>query len=174
VIDPLLDIASRMKYIRREVYILVLKALALQQKNELGQAVDVLGQALALAEPEGYKQVFLDEGEPMVNLLSQAAAHQHGHSYGRQILAAFKQKGSPATAPGEKKSPDGLVEPLSEREHEVLALISEGLSNREISMRLHITLSTVKGHTANIYGKLGVNSRTQAVSEAVRSGILKH
>ena len=85
----------------------------------------------------------------------------------------FKQNKPSPAAPVEEKSAQGsLLEPLSERELEVLALIAGGLSNREICARLHISLSTVKGHAANIYGKLGVNSRTRAISEAVRLGLL--
>jgi LuxR family maltose regulon positive regulatory protein len=173
VIDPLLNVANSMGHMRRVIHILVLKALALQHKKEVGLAVDVLGQTLALAEPEEYLQVFLDEGEPMARLLYQTIARGVSPVYAKKMLTAFSQKSSYVVVPGEKKAPvENLLEPISEREHEVLALIAAGLSNREISMRLHITLSTVKGHTANIYGKLGVNSRTQAISEAARLGIL--
>jgi LuxR family maltose regulon positive regulatory protein len=170
VIDPLLNVAKSMGYVRRVVSLLVLKALILQQKKEVGLAVEVLGQALALAEPEGYQRVFLDEGDSMAKLLSQALASGYSPVYAKKILTAFPQKISNA-----KQAPiTGLLEPLSQREQEVLVLISQGLSNREVGFRLHISLSTVKGHTANIYGKLGVNSRTQAISEAVRLGILHH
>ena len=173
VIGSLLNVAESLGHMHRAIYILVLKALALQQKKESGMAVDVLGQALALAEPEGYRQVFLDEGEPMARLLYQAIARGYSPTYTKKILAAFTPNSSPAGVLIDKESrAESLLEPLSEREREVLALIAAGLSNREISMRLHITLSTVKGHTANIYGKLGVKSRTQAISEATRLGIL--
>ncbi len=173
VIDPLLSIAETMGYMRRVIHCLVLKSLALQQMKEEKRAVDGVGQALALAEPEGYQQVFLEEGEPMVRLLYQAVVCGYSPDHARKILAAFTSKSPHAAFPGEEMaSPESLLEPLSEREREVLALIAGGLSNREISMRLHISLSTVKGHTANIYGKLGVNSRTQALSEAARLGIL--
>jgi len=173
VIDPLLGLASTHGYTRREIYLLLIKASALLQKNEVEKAVSVLGQALALAAPEGYKQVFLDEGEPMASLLCRAIAQGHSPIFAKKILAALTQKGSLTTIPGEKKpSQKDLFEPLSERELEVLALIAAGLTNREISLRLHISLSTVKGHTANIYGKLGVNSRTRAISEAARLSIL--
>ena len=111
----------------------------------------------------------------MAQLLYQAIQRRHSPVYARTILAAFRPNSSPAAVPGEKKLPaERLLEPLSERELEVLALLAEGLSNREIALRLHISLSTVKGHTANIYGKLGVNSRTMAIAEAVRLAILKH
>ena len=89
VIDPLLNVAETLGYMRRVIHILVLKALALQQKKETEMAVDVLGQALALAEPEGYQQVFLDEGEPMARLLYQAIARGYSPIYAKKILAAF-------------------------------------------------------------------------------------
>ena len=118
VIDPLLNVARSMGYVRRVLSLLVLKALILQQKKEEGHAVEVLGQALALAEPEGYQRVFLDEGEPMVHLLFQALASGYSPVYAKKILAAFPQKNSIA-----KKTPaEGLLEPLSQREQEVLAL----------------------------------------------------
>lgn len=173
VVDPLLKIAETLGYLRRVISLLVLRALILQQKKETLLAVDTLGRALELAEPEGYHRVFLDEGEPIVHLLNRAISRGCSPVYAREILAAFTSKVPSAVVSDEKKSsPEGLLEPLSERELEVLALIADGLSNREISMRLHISLSTVKGHTANIYGKLGVSSRTQAISEANRMGIL--
>jgi LuxR family maltose regulon positive regulatory protein len=172
VLESLLHIANSMGYMRRKIHLLVVKALVLQHDHEVEQAVDVLGEALALAAPEGYKQVFLDEGKPMTRLLSLAAAHGHSPDYAKKILAAFVPKSIFEGASAEKSPPAaGLIEPLSEREQEVLALIAAGLTNQEIAVRLHIALSTVKGHTANIYGKLGVNSRTQAIFAADRLGI---
>lgn len=173
VIDPLLDAANHLGYLRRAIYILALKALTLQKKKEMELAVEVLGQALALGEAEGYQQVFLDEGQPMAQLLYQAIARGCCASYAKKILAAFTPESRSTDGSAEKKAePERLLEPLSEREQEVLALIAAGLSNREMTLRLHISLSTVKGHIANIYGKLGVNSRTQALAEAIRLGIL--
>ncbi len=172
VIDSLLIAAESLGYMRRVIHIQVVKALALQQKAELGPAVEVLGQVLALAESEGYLQVFLEEGDPILRLLYQAMNRGHSPGYVKKILAAFSQKGTGSAVPEKKLPSEPLFEPLSERERQVLALIAAGLSNREICARLHISLSTVKGHTASIYGKLGVNSRTQAVSEANRLGLL--
>lgn len=175
VLEPLLNAANALGTMRRVIHILVLKALALQQRKELSQAVTVLGQALALAEPEEFQQVFLDEGEVIRPLLYQAIERGYSPLYARKILALVSQKSAAAGVPSTEKKPmEDLLEPLSEREREVLSLIAGGLSNRAISARLHISLSTVKGHAANIYGKLGVNSRTQAISEAARLGILIH
>ncbi len=172
VIESLLVEANRKKSNRRAIHLLVLKALALQQKRELERAVEALQEALEIAAPEGYRQVFLDEGEAMAQLLYQAIAQGRASLYAKKVLAGFKPS-SPAPVPGEIVPPEAkLLEPLSKREMEILALIAAGLSNREICASLHLSLSTVKGHTSNIYGKLGVKSRTQAVSEAARLKIL--
>jgi LuxR family maltose regulon positive regulatory protein len=158
-------------HLRRIIEILALKALALQQKGDLDGALQVIGGALALAEPEGYQRAFVDEGEPMAHLLYQAVALGVSPAYAGKLLTALSGENQ-AVLPA-KSSPDGgLIEPLSERELEVLQLIAEGLSNGEIAARLYISLSTVKGHTANIFGKLGVKNRTQAVSRARTLGLL--
>ena len=109
----------------------------------------------------------------MVKLLYQAVSKGIYPEYAnRLIAAAMKIKPSGAPIKSDRGKLDQLVEPLSEREIEVLQLIAGGLSNQEIANHLHISLSTVKGHTSNIYGKLGVHNRTQAVSRAVELGIL--
>jgi LuxR family maltose regulon positive regulatory protein len=88
---------------------------------------------------------------------------------GQRVAAAAK---GPARVLSPLDEPVVLAEPLSDREREVLALIAKGLSNRDIAERLYISLSTVKSHTASIYGKLGVHSRTEAVARANAWGIL--
>ncbi len=172
VLDSLLTAAEALGYMRRVIHILVLKALALEQKKETARAVEILRQTLTLAEPEGYLQVFLDDREPMARLLYKSMEQGYSPCYVKKILAAFSEQDALAAGPEKPLPAELLFEPLSERECQVLALIAAGLSNREICTHLHISLSTVKGHTASIYGKLGVNSRTQAVSEAIRLGLL--
>ncbi len=133
----------------------------MQAKRDLAQALSTLDQAMALAEPARYVRVFLDEGEPMARLLFQARAHHLGSLYLTELLAALpKEPGTaaPASQP--------LVEPLSGRELEVLKLIAAGHSNEEIASTLIISVKTAKRHISNIYGKLGVKSRTQAVALA--------
>jgi len=134
------------------------------------QAVSTLAGALALAEPEGYVRTFVDEGTPMGDLLSATldarqsgrldAAERISVSYLARLLASVAQE---AMVPAADKR---LPEPLSERELEVLALISAGKSNKEIARELFLSMSTVKTHINRLYRKLGARSRTEALSRA--------
>jgi LuxR family maltose regulon positive regulatory protein len=114
----------------------------------------------------------------MARLLLEAAARGIMPDYARRLLVVFEtetkdeRRRTKARDSSSVLRPSSLVEPLSERELEVLGLIAEGLTNQEIASRLFLALSTVKVHTRNIYGKLGVNSRTQAVAKARALGIL--
>ena len=155
--------------------VMVLQAVAHHAHGEKDKAVQLLGDALALAEPGGFIRTFVDEGIPMAQLLLEAAAHGIMPDYTRKLLAAFeageqRSKSKPHLPTPPPSQP--LVEPLSPRELEVLQLIAEGLSNREISERLFLALDTVKGHNRRIYGKLGVKNRTQAVNKARSLNIL--
>jgi LuxR family maltose regulon positive regulatory protein len=127
----------------------------------------VVGEALALAAVGGFIRLFVDEGPLMVRLLREAAARGTAPQYTQQVLAAFSPIGASLPRHGRVDgSPSALVEPLSERELEVLHSIAEGLSNQEIASRLYLSLHTVKVHSRNIYGKLDVHNRTQAVARA--------
>ncbi len=109
----------------------------------------------------------------MARLLYEALARGIAPDYVRRLLAAFPVAEPEQAAPSETQAPNSdLIEPLSERELEVLQLIAEGLTNPEIASRLFLSLNTVKAHTRNIYGKLGVHSRTQAVARARALGVL--
>jgi LuxR family maltose regulon positive regulatory protein len=142
----------------RVVEMSLLKALALEALGEREAALDSLEKGAVLAAPEGAMLTFLEFGRDLAVLLralkDQARSPQ---PYAGQLLRLF-----PATA----DSQAGLVEPLSARELEVLRLIASGKSNKEIAVALTVTLNTVKKHSSHIYGKLGVNGRTQAVARA--------
>ena len=164
-------LAEKRGFHRRIIEVLALKALALHQKGDLEGALQEIAKALALAEPEGYQRTFVDEGEPMSRLLYQAIARGTSSEYAGQLLGALSEE-SQRIESAIPPPAGNLIEPLSERELEVLGLIAEGLSNAEIARRLYISLSTVKGHTTNIFGKLGVRNRTGAVTRARSLGLL--
>lgn len=143
----------------RVIEILVLQALILQGKKDLERALDILGKALSLAEHEGYVRTFLDEGEPIIKLLHLAKLRHIGTGYAEDLLSAIGRSNTTI-----RPSAQLLIEPLSPREIEVLALIEAGCSNQEIASKLVISIPTVKRHISNLYAKLGVKSRTQAIS----------
>jgi ATP/maltotriose-dependent transcriptional regulator MalT len=157
------------------IAILALQSLALREKGKGEPAVSILTRALALAEPEGYVRTFADEGPPMAAVLSEVLETQRRGRlapevptyYLRRLLAAIDLDPSCAATPA-----SGLPESLSEREMEVLALITAGKSNRQIAKDLFVALSTVKTHVNNIHRKLDVRNRTQAVSRARELGLL--
>jgi LuxR family maltose regulon positive regulatory protein len=178
LLDRLSLAAERAGWVHEQIKILILRALALEACSDGEGALAALGRALTLAEPGGYVRTFVDEGLPMVRLLRRAAGRDIAPGYVGQLLAALKEemKEQERTAEPLPLAPasqaEGLVEPLSEREIEVLELVAQGLTNRQIAQRLFISQGTVKAHTSNIYGKLGVRSRTQAVARARALGIL--
>ena len=167
------DFNKMRRYQRRHIETLVLLSLAYDQKGDTDQATQILGNALSLAELEGYQRIFIDEGEPMAQLLYQAVTRHISPVYAGKLLKTLVEESPTTTSRKETPSQD-LIEPLSKRELEVLGLIAQGLSNEEIAGQLYISLSTIKGHTSNIYGKLNVNNRTQAVSQARRLGLIPH
>jgi LuxR family maltose regulon positive regulatory protein len=130
----------------------------------------MLTQALALAEPEGYLRVFLEEGSAMRELLRHAVSRGVAGEYTRRVLAAFDapiQAVAPAVLTGA-----ALLQPLTTREQEILRLIAAGLRNQEIADHLSISAATVKRHIANAYSKLGVGHRTEALARANELKIL--
>jgi LuxR family maltose regulon positive regulatory protein len=151
----------------RVIEILALRALAYQGKNNTIHALATMERAITLAQPEGYVRTFLDEGEAMLRLLKACRLRVEGLSkqyIEALLLATYGQKSEqpdlhPSTAPAET-----LIEPLTQRELEVLKLIESGCANQEIADQLVISITTVKRHISNIYAKLGVTSRTQAIA----------
>ena len=146
--------------------ILVLQALAHQAGGDMPAALAALERTLTLAEREGYVRIFVDEGSPMGSLLRAAAKKGTGASYVRRLLNAIDQ-----TAYGMPVD-QGLIEPLSERELDVLRLLGTDLDGPDIARELIVSLNTVRTHTKNIYAKLGVNSRRAAVRRAQELDLL--
>ena len=178
VLDSSIEHAHSYGRLNSIIHIGALQTLALDALGKRDAALKVLEFTLNLAEPEGYRRVFLNLGLPMARLLYQAAAREIGRTYIAKLLAAFEEE--PALARAEMAQPEMgigpklaiLVEPLSQRETEVLELLALGLSNREIADRLILSPHTIRSHTYNLYGKLGVHSRTQAVARARELGLL--
>jgi LuxR family maltose regulon positive regulatory protein len=165
-LDPLRQQVEAKDWRDERLKIMVLQAVAHHAHGEKDKAVQLLGDALALAEPGGFIRTFVDEGSPMAQLLSEVTARGIMPDYIAKLLAIFeaeeqKSKGKSYLPPAQP-----LIEPLSQRELEVLQLIAQGLSNREISERLYIALDTVKSHNRNIFSKLDVKNRTQAIGKA--------
>jgi LuxR family transcriptional regulator, maltose regulon positive regulatory protein len=146
---------------------LVLQALAHEAEGQISRALATLERALTLAEPEGYVRIFVDEGAAMRTLLRHAAAHGIVGPYTQRLLSAFEEAALPISAPGSR-----LVEPLTRREVEILRLVAAGMRNQEIADHLFISLSTVKRHIANTYGKLGASHRTEAIVRAKELDLL--
>jgi LuxR family maltose regulon positive regulatory protein len=167
VLEPLLSPAEAAGGFLRVAEVCLLKALAFQALSDVPAALLAIERALTLAQPEGYVRLFLDEGPPAARLLYQAAERGIRPAYVGRLLAAFPE------APSRLSSPSvSIVEPLTERERQILQLIAEGLTNKEIARKLVISVGTVKVHAHNVYGKLGVSGRTQAIAAAREMGLL--
>jgi LuxR family maltose regulon positive regulatory protein len=149
------------------IRVLALRALAFQALGDPKRAMEALEWALVLGGPPGYVRTFVDEGEPMAELLRRAMSQGIEPNYAARLLAAFDREVE-AGSPGMHS----LVEPLTDRELDVLRLIVAGFSNPEIADELVIAVSTVKTHINHVFGKLGVDSRTRAVARAQELGLV--
>ena len=150
----------------RVIEILVLRALARQALGDIPAALACLERAVTLAEPEGYVRVFIDEGAPIASLLQAAAKQGTARNYVRRLLAAVTE-----TGPGSPVQ-QALIEPLSERELDVLRLLGTELDGPDIARELMVSLNTVRTHTKHIYAKLAVTNRRAAVRRAAELGLL--
>jgi LuxR family maltose regulon positive regulatory protein len=166
----------------RLIQVLALKAQAQQAQNDTTLALEVLGEALSLAEPEGYCRTFVDQGPSMAALLAQcllqtghAAVQEHNFSpdYVNQLLAAFPDHEPEVSSSPASPALAYLPDPLNDREIEILHLLAAGLTAPEIADRLILAPSTIKWHLRNIYSKLGVHRRSEAIGQAQTLGLLK-
>jgi len=176
MLNRLLQDAGAKARVHSAIEILILLALALDAQGDHQGALIALERALMLAEPESYIRLFVDEGEPVTKLLSQLPEAGHQGSYVQTLLAASQPCEQIDTRALSRqahlKRPQPLLDPLSERELEVLSLMADGASNTEIAEQLVLAISTVKRHVSNIFSKLAVNSRTQAVARSREIGLL--
>ena len=186
ILDVLDEIAERTHNTRYRIEILALRALALEALEDTSAADINLKQAVDLARPGGFIQVFVDLGKPMQGMLDRLVKRGHSVEAIRRILAAFPAEYSPPGADKNLPASTGtalatphpslgnstLVEPLTRRELEVLNLLRGPMSIKEIAGKLCLSPATVKRHTINIYAKLGVNRRWDAVARAEELNIL--
>jgi LuxR family maltose regulon positive regulatory protein len=160
---------DRMKYM---IETRTVQALALHAQGNFEQSLHSLQRALALAEPEGYVRTFVDEGMPMQELLVEAAARGIAPGYVARLLPVLEQEQQYAHEGKAEKKATALIEPLSERELEILSLLRTPLSLSEIAVRLIVSENTVRSHVKHIYAKFDVHSRTAAVVRAEELGLL--
>ena len=172
LLEHLLKAAEERGGIGSVIEILVLQALVYHTQGDLPAALLPLQHALALAEPEGYVRMFLDEGSSMLQLLREASAREIMPDYADKLLATFESEQRKSEDKPDLPSAQLLIDPLSQRELKILQLIAQGLSNREIGERLFLALDTIKGHNRKIFDKLQVQSRTEAIARARELGLL--
>ena len=179
LLEPLRQQAEAKGWQDARLQVMVLQAVARHVQGEMDQAVQLLGDALALAEPGGFIRIFVDEGPPMAALLSEAANRGFAPNYVRQVRAAFGPADgrTPVTQDFARRASAVAAqatacEPLSERELEVLRLLGSELNGPEIARRLMVSLNTIRTHTQNVYSKLGVNDRRAAVRRAAELDLL--
>jgi LuxR family maltose regulon positive regulatory protein len=170
ILIPLLNAMRELRRMDLVLEILILQAIAQQAAGNVEEAVRMMKEALSLAEPANYIRIFVDEGSAMSKLIYEIAQLGFLPDYCGRLLSAFPTS-TQNDLSAETREIE-WVEPLSPRESEVLSLIAEGLSNMEIAERLFLSLGTVKVHNRNIFGKLCVRNRTQAVMKARSIGIL--
>ena len=170
LLERLLNAADAENRTGSLIEILIVQALAHEARGDISAALGPLKRALKLAAPEGYLRIFVDEGAPMARLLYQTLSDGMETDHVRRLLGAF-----PETEPAKTASPESqpdMIEPLSEREIEVLQLIAEGMTNQEVADKLYLSVHTIKVHARNIYAKLGVKNRLQAAEKGKTLGIL--
>jgi len=182
LLDPMLSRAEHEGRIETVIQIQIYRSLALRAQGDATQALVALERALTLAEPSGYIRIFVDEGEPLRPLIAdftrsvQIERQAHGESrrlieYTHKLLAAFPQV-TPVAKSAVSIQQSAMIEPLSERELDVLRLLPSELSTTEMANELVISVNTLRTHLKSIYDKLGAHSRYEAVARAREWGLL--
>lgn len=175
VVKPLIQVAEKAGWTQQIIHLLVLAALACHAQGDVHQAMLSLERALTLAEPGGYVRIFVDRDEPMRSLISKVRLRLEKQprggpvkllDYATRLLAAFSQSG-PVVSPQ-----TDILEPLSERERQVLRLLDTDLSSTDIAQELTVSVNTVRTHIRSIYDKLGAHSRYEAVARAKELSLL--
>jgi ATP/maltotriose-dependent transcriptional regulator MalT len=173
LLEPLAQQARAKAFLDEQLKVMVLEAVTQHACGEDEKAMQALSEALVLAKPGGFIRIFVDEGPLMAELLTKALSTEMTPDYVRQILAAFPGiKSKQVVFSKAQMDQSELIEPLSEREIDVLRLIAGGLTNQKIAARLFLSPNTVKAHVRNIFGKLGINNRTQAAIKARELGVI--
>lgn len=175
LLEYLLTIAEKNHHTTSALELLLIQSQAYEAIGQREQALALVKQALQRAEPEGYIRLFLDEGPPLASLLlhlRETSPQQHAYLHSLLAAAVEPDTMRPGNEGKQPQRAQPLLDPLSERELEVLRLIAAGASNEEIAGQLVIATSTVKRHVSNIFGKLEVSNRTQAVMRAQSIGLL--
>jgi LuxR family maltose regulon positive regulatory protein len=178
LLNRLLILAEAQHRTGSVIEILLTQALVDQAQGERLNGHAALERALRLAEPEGYLRTFVEKSEAMRQLLLDFRSANEKqlayplHSYVDKILAAFTPPVKDISSSAKSNQAAEIVEPLTDRELEILHLIAQGLSNHEIGQRLFLALNTVKGHNRHIFDKLQVQRRTEAIARARACGLL--
>ncbi|MDP4546350.1 LuxR C-terminal-related transcriptional regulator [Marinobacter sp. MDS2] len=183
-LSALIPIAERNAHNRHLVEILLVYAEALQQEGRAAEASAMLERALDQAENAGFMRLFAEENDRLKRLLLELPRLRAPGRWNRELLTMLKDQNATlnpltqepvtqrATGPSDSEQPSPLVEPLSLREQEVLQLINQGLANKDIAMTMSVAPATVKAHIRNLYSKLGVGRRTEALAKARELGLL--
>ena len=175
ILEPLYEQLAKIGWQDELLKVMVLLAVSYHMLGENSKAFERLDESLAMAKPEGFIRLFVDEGVPMTRLLTDAAEHTKMSDYINGLLAAFACKWQTNDEKQEASNAlpvQPLLEPLSQRELEVLRLIARGFSNQAICEQLFLALNTVKGHNRRIFEKLQVQRRTEAVARARELGLI--
>jgi len=169
-VDKLIFLAEKHEFVDLAIYYWSLKALLLDLNNQVKNAIAALNKALDLAYPGGFIRVFIDLGKPMRDLIQKSLAYEPHMIYKRRLLLAFSDdriEQQTSVSPSHE-----ITIELTPREFEILQLIATGMSNKAIQEHLMLSKNTVRTHIKNLYSKLGVHSRTQAVQQARENGLI--